>query len=170
MAVELAKLSMWLFTMDPGRPLSFVDHHLKTGNAIVGASMTEVTQLQSDRSTGFRQAGLFDEKLRSAVPMLVRDIFAITARETVTPQDVEDKKTLDRARKDVAEPFASIGDAWIALQLGSTVPDYLAFLANPQVAVGQRSRPSAIRFKPSIGSLNSPQRSSLPLMASHLHR
>jgi type II restriction/modification system DNA methylase subunit YeeA len=31
MAVELAKLSMWLFTMDPQRPLSFLDHHLNAG-------------------------------------------------------------------------------------------------------------------------------------------
>ena len=37
MAVELAKLSMWLFTMDKGRPLSFLNHHLKCGNALIGA-------------------------------------------------------------------------------------------------------------------------------------
>ena len=42
MAVELAKLSMWLFTMDRGRPLSFLDHHLKCGNSLLGAPLDKL--------------------------------------------------------------------------------------------------------------------------------
>ncbi len=37
MAVELAKLSVWIASAAKGRPLSFLDHHLKCGNALVGA-------------------------------------------------------------------------------------------------------------------------------------
>jgi len=36
LAVDLAKLSLWLATAAKGRPLSFLDHHLRTGNALVG--------------------------------------------------------------------------------------------------------------------------------------
>jgi hypothetical protein len=31
MAADLAKVSLWLETMTPGRPLSFLDHHIKVG-------------------------------------------------------------------------------------------------------------------------------------------
>lgn len=35
-AVMLAKLSLWLATLAPGRPLTFLDHHLRCGNSLVG--------------------------------------------------------------------------------------------------------------------------------------
>ena len=36
MAVELAKVSLWLHTFTVGAPLSFLDHHLRTGNSLFG--------------------------------------------------------------------------------------------------------------------------------------
>ncbi|MFI9820466.1 Eco57I restriction-modification methylase domain-containing protein [Streptomyces sp. NPDC052013] len=38
MAVELAKVSLWLEAMEPGRPLSFLDAHIKQGNGLIGAT------------------------------------------------------------------------------------------------------------------------------------
>ncbi|MBC6437123.1 MAG: Eco57I restriction-modification methylase domain-containing protein [Rhodobacteraceae bacterium] len=37
MAVELAKLSLWLHTFTTGAPLSFLDHHLRCGDSLFGA-------------------------------------------------------------------------------------------------------------------------------------
>ena len=37
LAVEIAKLSIWLTTMDKGRPFGFLDHALKCGDSLVGA-------------------------------------------------------------------------------------------------------------------------------------
>lgn len=42
MAVELAKLSMWLETLATDQPLAFLDHHLKEGNSLVGSDVAEV--------------------------------------------------------------------------------------------------------------------------------
>jgi len=42
MAVELAKLSLWLDAFTVGAPLSFLDHHLKHGNSLIGSSVREV--------------------------------------------------------------------------------------------------------------------------------
>ncbi|MFE3375801.1 Eco57I restriction-modification methylase domain-containing protein [Streptomyces anulatus] len=39
MAVELAKVSLWLTTAAAGKPLSFLDAHLRCGNAVVGAAI-----------------------------------------------------------------------------------------------------------------------------------
>lgn len=44
MAVELAKLSLWLVTLAKGRPFSFLDHALRTGDSLVG--VTDVRQLK----------------------------------------------------------------------------------------------------------------------------
>jgi len=42
MAVELCKVSLWIETMQPGRPLSFLDHRILCGNSVVGAVPTSV--------------------------------------------------------------------------------------------------------------------------------
>lgn len=42
MAVELAKVSLWLNAFTLGAPLSFLDHHLKCGNSLIGARIADV--------------------------------------------------------------------------------------------------------------------------------
>jgi hypothetical protein len=37
MAVELCKVSLWMEAVEPGKPLNFLDHHIKCGNSLVGA-------------------------------------------------------------------------------------------------------------------------------------
>jgi hypothetical protein len=44
MAVQLARLSLWLATLAADRPLTFLDHHLRPGNSLVGASMDDVVR------------------------------------------------------------------------------------------------------------------------------
>lgn len=44
MAVELCKVSMWLEALDPGKPLSFLDHHIKCGNSLIGATPELIEQ------------------------------------------------------------------------------------------------------------------------------
>lgn len=38
MAVELCKVSLWMEALEPGKALSFLDHHIKTGNSLLGAT------------------------------------------------------------------------------------------------------------------------------------
>lgn len=38
MAVELCKVSLWLEALEPGKPLSFLDHHIKCGNSLLGTT------------------------------------------------------------------------------------------------------------------------------------
>ncbi|MEK7993954.1 MAG: Eco57I restriction-modification methylase domain-containing protein [Planctomycetota bacterium] len=52
MAVELAKVSLWLDCFTLGAPLSFVDHHLKCGNSLIGVTVEEAR-------TTIEQAGQF---------------------------------------------------------------------------------------------------------------
>ncbi|MFB1064040.1 Eco57I restriction-modification methylase domain-containing protein [Natrinema sp. H-ect4] len=52
MAVELAKLSMWLETLAADQPLAFLDHHLKAGNSLVGSDVTEVLSSETESNDG----------------------------------------------------------------------------------------------------------------------
>jgi hypothetical protein len=47
MAVQLARLSLWLATLAADKPLSFLDHHLVAGNSLVGASPDDVRRQPS---------------------------------------------------------------------------------------------------------------------------
>jgi len=38
MAVELCKVSLWLEAIEPGKPLTFLDSHVKCGNSLLGAT------------------------------------------------------------------------------------------------------------------------------------
>jgi hypothetical protein len=38
MAVELCKVSLWMEALEPGKPLSFLDHRIKCGNSLLGAT------------------------------------------------------------------------------------------------------------------------------------
>jgi hypothetical protein len=38
MAVELCKINLWLEALQPGRPLSFLDHHIRCGNSLLGTT------------------------------------------------------------------------------------------------------------------------------------
>lgn len=41
MAVDMAKLSLWLITLDKGRAFTFLDHALKSGDSLLGLSSAE---------------------------------------------------------------------------------------------------------------------------------
>ena len=45
LAVELAKLSIWLKTVDKSQPLNFLDHHLRCGNSLIGTKINDLNYL-----------------------------------------------------------------------------------------------------------------------------
>lgn len=63
LAVDLAKLSLWLATAAKDRPLSFLDHHLRPGNALVGARLDE---LKSAAPAGPKKGSAAARKVRAA--------------------------------------------------------------------------------------------------------
>lgn len=38
MAVELCKVNLWMESLEPGKPLSFLDHHIQCGNSLLGTT------------------------------------------------------------------------------------------------------------------------------------
>jgi hypothetical protein len=55
MAVEMAKLSLWLVSMDPGRPFTFLDDRLAVGDSLLGiTSLEQLEYLHLDPKEGRR--------------------------------------------------------------------------------------------------------------------
>lgn len=44
MAVELCKVTLWLEALEPGKPLSFLDHHIQWGNSLFGTTPALLAQ------------------------------------------------------------------------------------------------------------------------------
>jgi type I restriction-modification system DNA methylase subunit len=76
MAVELAKLSLWLHTVAKGEPLSFLDHHIRCGNSLIGAKIKNLSNLpelrRSRRNTSQSQTEIpmefpFTDRVATAI-------------------------------------------------------------------------------------------------------
>ena len=63
LAVDLAKLSLWLVTVAKDRPLSFLDHHLRNGNALVGARLADL-QVGGGGGKATKQPKVSEQRVR----------------------------------------------------------------------------------------------------------
>ena len=63
LAVELAKVALWLHTFTVGAPLSFLDHHLRCGDSLFGAWVRPAV----DRLVKWGSPLLMDAPLRRAL-------------------------------------------------------------------------------------------------------
>ena len=113
LAVELAKLSIWLVTLAKGRPFGFLDHNLRCGDSLLGIHrLDQLTQL-SMKPSGQGQLRLFGQNIEQAV----REAIELRQRLREMPirdiRDVEAMAHLDGdARRRLAVP-ESIADAFI---------------------------------------------------------
>ncbi len=62
MAVELAKVALWLHTFTVGAPLSFIDHHLRAGDSLFGLWVRDAI----DKASALGGELLWNEALRNA--------------------------------------------------------------------------------------------------------
>lgn len=133
LAVELAKLSIWLVTLAKGRPFGFLDHNLRCGNSLLGIHrLDQLTQL-SINPTGQGQRRLFGQNIEGAV----REAIELRSRLREIPirdiRDVEAMAHLDadaRSRLEVPECIADafIGDLFVSGGNGAELENTLASL------------------------------------------
>ena len=86
MAVQLARLSIWLATLAADKPLSFLDHHLLTGDSLVGASPHDVTRQPGGGHRRGRpeRLPLFDD---TALPSALAQAAQLLSRISAEPDD-----------------------------------------------------------------------------------
>ncbi|MFA3872846.1 Eco57I restriction-modification methylase domain-containing protein [Streptomyces sp. MMCC 100] len=138
MAVELAKVSLWLEALEPGKPLGFLDAHVKHGNALIGATPALLAKGIPDDA--FKPIEGDDKKVASAIKKrnaaerggqlsfhteeriwvsnaaFAASLRDITATRANTLRDVRLQSSRFRELEQSAEYLRAmhIGDAWCA--------------------------------------------------------
>src|SRR6185437_10438668 len=74
MAVELAKVSLWLHTFTVGAPLSFLDHHLRCGDSLFGEMVRPVEDFLVERGSLALAAPLKAAKGSARAMALIEDM------------------------------------------------------------------------------------------------
>lgn len=111
LAVELAKLSIWLVTLSKGRPFGFLDHNLRCGDSLLGIHKLEQLIELAMRPNGKRQQSLFGQNIERAVREAIELRLQLREMPIRDIRDVEAMANLDadaRRRLEVPESIADV--------------------------------------------------------------
>jgi hypothetical protein len=97
LAVELAKVSLWLHTLTVDKPLSFLDHHLKCGNSLVGSDIVDLAWLPLERPKD--TLGHLDKPLGLVQKIIDR----LEDLDSISDETVEDVKRKERLFQQLQE-------------------------------------------------------------------
>lgn len=124
MAVQLARLSLWLATLAGDRPLTFLDHRLRVGNSLVGATPADLGRRAPPRSAVGRSRArppslpFFDEpELGDALKSVLPDRIRIAAEPSDTLAAVRLKERLLQQMSEstgMLERWREAADLWCA--------------------------------------------------------
>jgi hypothetical protein len=122
LAVELAKLSLWLHSFTVGAPLSFLDHHLRHGDSLFGAWVSD-TEATTSGAGNARAGGM---TLHHAIANARGAAAGMAHIEELADADIaqvrESAKTFEIVEEATA-PLRAFLDCWHALLWLSPVSD-----------------------------------------------
>lgn len=124
LAVELAKLSLWLSTVSKGKPLSFLDHHLRVGNSLIGARLKDLSALpqmkKSKKPVNVQQLVLLDvSKLTQDISLLMGDFKRIEGLPSDTVDQVKEKEQILNLVESRRSRYIKQADLWTSTFFGN---------------------------------------------------
>ena len=132
LAVELAKLALWLESHAEGMPLTFLDHRLVVGDSLTGPFWEQMLTWPSKPKEKFKE-GYFhhiETHLRSALFDALRHVRRLEATVGVSLAEVNDKAQAKAELDDALLPFRVAAAAWSGgVMLGSKGCDDAAYMA-----------------------------------------
>ena len=119
LAVELAKLSIWLVTLSKGRPFGFLDHNFRCGDSLLGIHKLEQLTEFSLTPERKKNRSIF----ASNIEIVVTEVIELRTKLRETPirdiRDVQTMKRLDKEARKKLENIEQIADAMIGEVLQS---------------------------------------------------
>ncbi|MEH2335222.1 Eco57I restriction-modification methylase domain-containing protein [Nostoc sp.] len=97
LAVEMAKLSLWLITLQKNRPFTFVDHALKCGDSLIGVSLEQLRYWNLDTSKykdKSEQLDILTDVIRREIQQVIELRLQIESKPVLTTQDQKEKQWL----------------------------------------------------------------------------
>jgi hypothetical protein len=117
MAVQLARLSVWLTTMRRDAPLTFLDHHLRAGDSLVGASLEDIARKRLTRSrSSTASLPLFVGDEPAQLMRAILPARSALAAEDDSPATVREKERMLHAlnREGTLARWLQLADGWCA--------------------------------------------------------
>lgn len=133
LAVELAKVSLWLRTLAAEQPLAFLDHHLKSGNSLLGSNVEDIDELDADREeievdddgqtqSTFAKYGAVRKGTIGHMMRIYQDIIAIENQERADAKEMEDKyREIEKDK--IRNRLVEMANVHTAEEFGIDVPD-----------------------------------------------
>ena len=116
MAVEMAKLSLWLITLQRDRPFTFLDHALKCGDSLLGVSFVQQIENFSLRP-GERQITFATANLFRYVEEAAAKRRALEALPSDDHNQIEAKQRLHAEAEAATAKVKAVADCLIAFEL-----------------------------------------------------
>ena len=114
LAVELARLSLWVHTFVPGLPLSLLDHHLVGGNSLVGIGTLDEARELVEAAAGGPLFSQLAEDLMSQAAEAVRRVGRLADADAA---EVERAREALRKAKETESPLEAMLDILAASRL-----------------------------------------------------
>jgi hypothetical protein len=121
MAVELTKLSLWLDSFTVGAPLSFLNHHLKVGNSLIGARVEEVREALEREGAQYHMFGGPFAGLLTATELMR----GVAARTDATFDEVEESVAIYADFEEAMLPYKRVLDLWVSRYFGNAEAEHM---------------------------------------------
>lgn len=113
---ELAKLALWLSSASEGKPLTFLDHHLKIGNSLYGAPLAHLSTLPGQEKP--QGDDLFRAPFNETIQQVLGELGKITHLDSDRIEDVKFKGEANRAAQAFAQRLRDLANVWLATLFG----------------------------------------------------
>jgi hypothetical protein len=136
MAVELARLAIWIHTFVPGLPMSALNHNLIVGNSLTGiGTVAEVLDvLEPQRRPG--QYSLFADEVETILASAKQRLLRAARTSEATKAEVRDAAKAYAEAMDDAADAKALFDAAVGVRLG-----IVSLLSGPDRAISAGKRP-----------------------------
>ena len=94
LAVDLAKVTLWIETAAADQPLTFLDHRFKVGDSLLGIPLER-----------FLPSGLFSETLRKHIRQAFQRLEKLTELISDEPANLDELRRIHKAMEDELQPF-----------------------------------------------------------------
>jgi hypothetical protein len=116
MAVELCKVSLWLESVEPGKPLSFLDHHVVCGNSLLGTTPEQVAAGIPDEAykplSGDVRGVVSAQRRRNAAERGGQTAFSLWQTTTSDDELAKSMADIDQLRDDDIADIAEKQTRW----------------------------------------------------------
>jgi len=117
MAVEMAKLSLWLITVDANRPFTFLDHAFKCGDSLLGITSLEQLENFSQRPGGGKQQAFATLNLWRHIEEAKKKREMLEAMPSDTPEQITAKAALYGEAEEAVAKLSAAADVLVSVEL-----------------------------------------------------